>query len=159
MHFSRKSAKERPVGMTPEMMDLGGIARFFWYSFFTPETMMKDSNRKTIGKIVTNQLENSAGIIAITSNSAAPEALIEAGRSYQKMKIAAFESGIIVHPISQLLQEDEWKDAVAARLGIDGHILYIARIGYLKGKPMDFDVDAVSSPSIRLRPEQFVSVK
>ena len=158
-HFSRKTPEERPVGMTPEMMGLGGFTRFIWYSFFTPETMMKDSNRKTIGKMVGDQLENSAGILAIPSESNSPADLIFAGSRYQRMKIAAFERGIVIHPVSQLLEEDGWKGSVPGRLGTEGPVQYIARIGYLKGKPMDFEADAVSSPSIRLRPGQFVSVK
>ena len=158
-HFSRKTLEERPIGMTPGMMGLGGIARFFWYSFFTPETMMKDSNRKTIGKMVSDQLENSAGILVISSESNSPEDLIDAGSHYQRMKIAAFDRGIVIHPISQLLEEEEWKEPVSRRLGTDSPVQFIARIGYLNGKPMDFEADAISSPSIRMRPEQFVTVK
>jgi hypothetical protein len=158
-HFSRKTPEERPVGMTPEMMGLGGITRFVWYSFFTPETMMKDSNRKTIGKMITEQLENSAGILVITSESNSPGDLIDAGNRYQRMKIAAFDRGIVIHPISQLLEEEGWKESVPGRLKTDSPVQFIARIGYLNGKPMDFEADAVSSPSIRMRPEQFVTIK
>lgn len=64
--------------MTPEMMGLSGITRMAWYLFFKPKTMMSEKNRKTIVGIVSRQIENSGGILAITSDSTEP-ADFEAG--------------------------------------------------------------------------------
>ncbi len=55
--------------MTPEMMGLSAITRMAWYLFFKP---------KTIVGIVSRQLTNSGGILAITSDSTEP-ADFEAG--------------------------------------------------------------------------------
>ncbi|MCF7928094.1 MAG: hypothetical protein K9L68_03900 [Spirochaetales bacterium] len=158
-HFSKKTERERGIGMTPQMMGLPKIARFFWYAFFKPETMLKDSNRKAIGSITEKQLDHSAGILVISSDSGEPRDLIETGRRYQRMKIAAFKRNIVIHPISQVLEEEPWKNRVAAELGVAGTVQYIARIGYRLDSTPEPDVDAVSSPSIRMRPEQFVSLE
>jgi hypothetical protein len=157
MHFSKKSAAESGTGMTPEMMGLSGIARAAWYLFFTPKTMMGEKNRKTIVGIASRQIENSGGILAITSDSAEPADLIAAGRLYQRIKLAAFERGLAVHPLSQLLQEEGWKESANEKLGTGRPVQYIARIGYRKEKPADFEEGPVPSPGIRMAPEEFAS--
>lgn len=157
MHFSKKSAAESGSGMTPEMLGLSGITRAAWYLFFTPKTMMSEKNRKTIVGIVARQIENSGGILAITSDSSKPADLVTAGRLYQRLKLTAFERGIAVHPLSQLLQEESWKESAAEILGAGNPVQYITRIGYRKEKPANFEAGPAPSPGIRMAVEQFAS--
>lgn len=157
MHFSRKSAAESGTGMTPEMMGLSAIARAAWYLFFKPKTMMSEKNRKTIVGIVSRQLTNSGGILAITSDSTEPADLVAAGRLYQRIKLVAFERGIVIHPLSQLIEEKKWNETIGNQLGTDRPVQYIARIGYRKEKPADFEAGPAPSPGIRMKPVQFLS--
>jgi len=45
------------------------------------------------------------------------------------------EKMIAIHPMSQMFEEDPWKNRVAKELGLTGGAQWILRIGYLKSYP------------------------
>jgi hypothetical protein len=157
LHFSKRSAREAGYGLTPEMMEIGPVGRFFWYGFMSRGSALSKSFRNSIEGITSDQLENCGGIFTIMSPDDSPAALIESGRHYQRLKLNAFRRGIGIHPLSSLLEEEPWKGQVDSKLGSDRPVQFILRTGKLQGNLPDFRTDAVTSASIRMKPEQFVS--
>ncbi|MBN1838082.1 MAG: hypothetical protein JW820_19645, partial [Spirochaetales bacterium] len=131
-------------------------ARFFWYTFMSPKSALSGSFRNSIEGITARQLDACAGLFLLTSPDDSPEALIEAGRAYQRLKLAAFRRGVGVHPISALLEEEPWKRDAGCMLGSYRPVQFILRTGRLERELPDFQTDALTSASIRMRPEQFV---
>jgi len=156
LHFSRKSARQAGYGLTPEMMEVAPLGRVFWYAFMSRRSALSKSFRNSIEGITARQLEASAGLFVLSSPDVSPPALIEAGRTYQRLKLAAFRRGIGVHPISALLEEEPWKGEVDGRLGSDRPVQFILRTGRLQRQLPDFQTDALTSASIRMTAAQFV---
>jgi len=42
---------------------------------------------------------------------------------------------IAIHPMTQILEEEAWKNKIAKELGIIGEVQWILRIGYLQSYP------------------------
>ena len=40
-----------------------------------------------------------------------------------------------IHPMTQMLEEEAWKNKVAKELGVGGEVQWILRTGYLKSYP------------------------
>ncbi len=159
LHFSKWSARQAGYGLTPEMMEIGPVARFFWYTFMSPKSVLSRSFRDSIVGVTAGQLEHCAGAIILTSPDITPAALIETGRLYERLKLSAFARGIGVHPLSSLLEEDPWKQVVDTALESERPVQLILRTGRLLEELPDFQTDAITSASIRMRPEQFVSIR
>lgn len=118
---------------------------------------MSASFRNSIEKITREQIENSAGLFIITSKDYSPASLIQAGRLYQSLVYTCFEQGIGIHPVTQLIQESPWKEEISQKLKTDYPVQFILRTGKLKRDVPDFEIDAVTSASIRMKPEQFIA--
>jgi hypothetical protein len=141
------------------MMEVAPIGRFFWYAFMTPKSALSKSFRNSIEGITAGQLENCAGIFVLSSTDYSPSALIEAGRRYQRLKLAAFGRGIGIHPLSSLLEEEAWMEQVESKFTRDRPVQFILRTGRLRRELPDFESDAITSASIRMKPEQFISIE
>jgi hypothetical protein len=61
--------------------------------------------------------------------------LIEYGRVFENMLLKIREKMIATHPMTQMLEEENWKKKVAKELGITGEVQWILRTGYLKSYP------------------------
>ncbi|MBN1838307.1 MAG: hypothetical protein JW820_20780 [Spirochaetales bacterium] len=157
LHFSRKSARRAGYGLTPEMMEIAPVGRFFWYTFMNRKSALSGSFRNSIEGITARQLDACAGLFILTSTDGSPTALVEAGRAYQRLKLAAFRLGIGIHPVSALLEERPWNQEVGRRLGSGRPVQFILRAGRLEREAPSFETDAVTSASIRMKPEQFLS--
>lgn len=158
LHFSKRSARKAGYGLTPEMMEVPPVGRFFWYTFMSRKSALSKSFRDSIEGITADQLDNCAGVFILSSADLSPSALIEAGRQYQRLKLSAFRQGIGIHPLSSLLEEEPWKEQVDSKFQSDRPVQFILRTGRLQGELPDFESDAITSASIRMRPEQFVSM-
>ncbi len=138
MRFSKKEAAAKKDGLTPEMMGLSGIAKWFVSTFFNHDTVMTPSFRKQTVNTVARQAQNCAGFFIVASPDDSAEALLNAGRTLEQLWIQATAMRIAVHPMSAPLEESPWQGTIASKLGIAGKIQMILRVGYVKdyGKPV-----------------------
>ncbi len=135
IRWSRGDAEKFRTGLTPASLDITGFAGLFVRFFYNENTPLTSSFReKTIEKTI-EQLNSYAGWILITNNSDSVEDLIFAGRKYQRMFLKVRNKNIAVHPMTQLIQEKNWKDKIAGELGVDGHVQFVVRIGYVENYP------------------------
>lgn len=132
MRFSKGEARDKRDGITPAMMGLSGIRKWFVETFFTRKTVMSESFRKQTISTARAQAENCAGYFVLTSPDDSVEALIGAGRLLERFWLKATALKVAVHPMSAPLEEAPWKDEIGRRLGLDGKVQMVLRVGYVK---------------------------
>jgi len=135
IRWSNKDAKQYRNGLTPESMEIKGIAGFFVRSFYDRQSVLKKSFRDQTVDVVAKQVKTCGGWLVVTSSDSSIPALIEYGRAFQNMLLRIRDKMIAVHPMTQMLEEKPWKDQVAKELGLTGEVQWILRLGYLKSYP------------------------
>ncbi len=138
MRFSKKDAAAKKDGLTPEMMGLSGIAKWFVTTFFNQNTVLSKSFREQTVATVKKQAENCAGFIMISSPDQSVESLVNSGRTLEKLLLKATGLKIAVHPLSAPLEESPWQEEIAGKIGVNQEVQMLLRVGYVKdyGKPV-----------------------
>jgi hypothetical protein len=135
IRWSNKEAKQYRNGLTPESMEIKGIAGFFVRSFYDRQSVLKKNFRDRTVDVVAKQVKTCGGWLVVTSHDSSIPALIEHGRVFQNMLLKIRDKMIAIHPMTQMLEESPWKDQVAKELGLTAEAQWILRIGYLKSYP------------------------
>jgi hypothetical protein len=135
IRWSNKEAKEYRNGLTPESMEIKGIAGFFVRSFYDRQSVLKKSFRDQTVDVVAKQVKTCGGWLVVTSHDSSIPALIEHGRVFQNMLLKIRDKMIAIHPMTQMLEEIPWRNQVARELGLPAEIQWILRLGYLKSYP------------------------
>lgn len=146
LRFSRSEVERKKDGITPEMLGVFSVTKFFWYIFINRKTVLSWSFRNRGVKNVKNQVNNCAGFIAITSDDLSVSSLLHTGKEFESLALKCTEYGISIHPMSQLMEESPWKVQTAELLGLSKPVQFILRVGYSKFQP---------KPSIRRSIEEF----
>jgi len=135
LRFSRSDSKERGDGLTPDMLGLSGITKFFWYTFMSKKSALSESFRNKGVENVKKQVNNCAGFIVITSEDSSIPSLLQSGREFQRLTIKCTELKIGIHPMSQLMEESPWNEWFKDSLGFSKPIQFVLRVGYSKEWP------------------------
>lgn len=137
IRISDKEAKQKKDGMNAEMMGMKGLLKYFYYAITTEKSYKSDFFINSGIKVAKKQAENCSGYIVIKSDSNEVFELINTGRVMEKLLLKANEMKVAVHPMSQMLHEEPWKNEVSDKLSIEGETQMILRVGYVKnyGKP------------------------
>jgi hypothetical protein len=135
IRWSNKEAKKYRNGLTPESMDITGVAGLYVRNFFNRQSVLKKSFREQTVDRIAKQVKNCGGWLVITSHDSSIPTLIEYGRRWEGMLLKIREKKIAIHPMTQMLEESPWKNQVAKELGLTGEVQWILRIGYLKSYP------------------------
>ena len=134
--------------MTPRMLNLPWFMSRSWYKKAGRETVMSKIFRNGTASKAKKLMNNSAGVILITSRDDTVPTLLECGGQFQRLYWECKEAGIEVHTISQILEESPWKDQLCRETGTDNPVQFVLRVG-MTGKGAAA-VDGVSSASIRM---------
>jgi hypothetical protein len=135
IRWSNKDAKKYRDGLTPETMEIKGIAGLFVRKFYNRESVLKKSFREQGVDMIVKQVKTCGGWLIVTSQDSNISTLIEYGRVWEDMLLRIREKMIGIHPMSQMLEEEPWKKQIAKDLGLTGEVQWILRIGYLKDYP------------------------
>ena len=130
--WSNKEAKQYRNGLTPESMEIKGFAGWYVRNFYNRESVLKKGFREQTVDIASKQAKTCGGWLVVTSADSKIPTLIEYGRVFENMLLKIREKMIAVHPMTQMLEEEAWKNKVAKELGVTGEVQWILRIGYLK---------------------------
>jgi nitroreductase len=147
LRFSQAEAREKKDGLTPEMLGLSGIQKFYWYSFMKREDALSKSFRDKGVASARNQVDGCAGFFVITGEDNSVASLLQAGRNYEKLILKCTELSIAFQPMSQLMEESPWKDEIAKELNLSKPIQFVVRAGLSKNHP---------APAIRRPVEDFI---
>ena len=135
IRWSNKESKQYRNGLTPESMEIKGIAGLFVRNFYDRESVLKKSFRDQTVDIVAKQVKTCGGWLVVTSHDSNIPTLIEYGRVFENMFLRIREKMIAIHPMTQMLEEEPWKKQVSKELGLNGEVQWILRVGYLKSYP------------------------
>lgn len=135
IRWSNRDAAEHQNGLTPDSMEIGGIAGFYVRNFFDRKSVLSRSFRETTVDTVTKQVRTCGGWLVFTSRDSQIETLIEQGRVFEEMLLKIRERKIAIHPMTQMLEENPSRAAIAGELGLAGEVQWILRIGYLRSYP------------------------
>jgi hypothetical protein len=135
IRWSNKEAKQYRNGLTPESMEIKGFAGLYVRNFYNRESVLKKSFREQTVDITSKQVKTCGGWLVVTSADSKIPTLVEYGRIFENMLLKIREKMIAIHPMTQMLEEEAWKNRVAKELGITGEVQCILRIGYLKSYP------------------------
>jgi len=104
-------------------------------NFYNKKNVMSKNFRAQGLDKVKKQVSSSGGWMLITSKNSAATTLIETGMRLQRMLLKTREKNIAVQPMSQILEETNYKNALNKSLGISDAVQFILRTGYLKNYP------------------------
>jgi hypothetical protein len=135
IRFSSADARQHLDGLTPATMEITGMAGLFVRSFFTADTVMKESFRARGVDSVATQARAHGGWLVLTAPDESIQAHLDVGRRLQRLALRACERSIGLHPMSQLIQEAPWRREIAADLGLDTQVRLIVRVGYVERYP------------------------
>jgi len=133
--LSDEEIKKYRDGLTPEGMEITGLAGFYVRNFMSQKDVMgKTFREKGIDKI-RQQVREGAGWVVITSEGNGVKDLIETGRQFQRMALKAREKMIALHPMTQALEERQGQKHIRENHPETMIPQFILRVGYLSRYP------------------------
>ena len=109
--------------------------RSVFNTFMSKKSVTSKSFIKASIKGATKQLNSCSGFIIITSKSNSINELVNAGRTLESVWLKCIENEIAVHPMSQVLEENNYYELLKKELKIKGEIQMVLRIGTVKHYP------------------------
>lgn len=135
MTFSYKEEKERKDGLTPEVLGITGFKHFLFNLFMSQKSVTGKTFIKSSIASAEEQLNACSGYILITSNTFNNSDLVKSGRLLERVWLKCVNNEIAVHPMSQVLEEQQYYELLKTSLKIDGEIQMVLRIGKVKKYP------------------------
>ena len=135
IRFKKEDAEKYGYGLTPEGMEINGIAGWYVRNFMNKKDVTEKSFRVQGIDVYSKLAREGAGWIIITGKSGNVSDLIETGRLFQRLALSVRELNIALHPMTQILEEKKWRDQMTSmhRPGIIPQ--FILRTGYLDSYP------------------------
>lgn len=140
IRWSNSEVRRYMNGLTPEAMEIGGVARWYVKLFYSHNSVLTDSFRETTIKKIEQQATAGGGWLVITSPTSAIPELINTGRKLQRLLLKVRSKMIAVHPMTQMLEEEPWRSSIADTLGVNGTVQFVLRVGYVKSYPSPVSV-------------------
>jgi hypothetical protein len=135
MRLSSKDAKKFCDGLTTASMEINGMPGWVVRNFYSKTNVMSKKFREQGLDKVKEQVNSSGGWLLITSKDNSTPTLIETGKRLQRMLLKTREKRIAIHPMTQILEEATYKEALNGAVGISDTVQFILRAGYIKNYP------------------------
>lgn len=133
--LSDKDARKFRDGLTPDGMEITGIAGWVVRNFLDRQDVLGDSFRRKGIEKTKQQAGEGAGWLVITSSGTSVKALLECGRQFQRMALLAREKMIGLHPMTQTLEEKPGQKNIRDNHGPGTLPQFMIRAGYLDKYP------------------------
>ncbi len=135
IRFSEKDIAKHRDGLTPASMEIEGFAGWIVRHFYKPSDVLSaDFRQKGIEK-TEKQSNEGAGWLVLESQGDSVAELIDTGRRFQRLALAAQEQHLALHPMSQALEETPWREELAIDLGFSNPVQFILRCGTVESFP------------------------
>lgn len=135
IRWSDDDARTQRNGLTPESMELTGISGWYVRHFMNAADVMKPKFREQGVDAVRAQVREYGGWLVITSPDASTATLVETGRQMERMWLGCRARMIVLHPMTQMLEEAPFRDQVGAQLGVSGRVQFLLRVSYTAAYP------------------------
>ena len=135
LRLADREARRHRDGLTTEGMEIRGFKGWYVRHFVSLDDFLTESVRRQ-GVDVTAQLaQEGGGWMVLTSQGHTVADLIETGRRFQRMALAARERGIGIHPMTQVLEEKSGRAVIAGNHDRQFVPQFVLRVGYLDTYP------------------------
>lgn len=135
IRWSNRDAERFRNGLTPESIEITGFAGWFVRTFYGREKVMTEGFRRDGVDHIIEQVRQGAGWLVTVSPDSEMTTLIEAGRTFERLFLRVRNHSIALHPMTQVLEEQPWREQVATQLGIRGQVQFVLRVGYVSFYP------------------------
>ena len=135
LRLSHADARRQRDGLTVAGMEIQGIKGWFVRHFAKPQDFIKSKFRQQGVDQVAALADQGAGWIVITSPGRTVADLIETGRRFENMALLARELNIAIHPMTQILEEQQGQSLIDSRHGAEIIPQFILRVGYCDHYP------------------------
>jgi hypothetical protein len=135
IRFSRGNADRTADGLTPDTMEVGGLAGFYMRHFMDAGSVTGKSFRDAGVDAVRAQAREGAGWLVLDAPDESTPSLLDAGRAFARRALVLRERRLAAHPMSQVLEEEPWREAISRSLGLAGRAQFVVRIGYVDRYP------------------------
>lgn len=133
--FKDEDVKKYRDGLTPDSMEIKGVAGLYVRYFMNTEDVLGDTwKQKGIEKIK-QQAAQGGGWIVITSDGNTVHDLVETGQRFQRMSLMARQKSIAIHPMTQTLEESRGKKNIQENHPPSVKPQFMLRVGYLDKYP------------------------
>ena len=150
IRWSDQDARTQGNGLTPDSMEMGGIAKWYAQYFMNKKSVHEAMFSEETIKLVQKQVENCAGWLLVRSQDSTVGALLETGRIVESIWLKARDIRIAVHPMTQPLEEAACKKELIETMSGEGDIQFIIRLGYVNEYP--------APVSVRAPMEKFITI-
>lgn len=136
IRWSDKDARLNRDGLTPESMEIGGLAGWYVRHFYDARSVLEKSFRERTIDTVAKQVRTCGGWLVVTSPDSEVATLVAYGRAFERMCLKVRDKMIGLHPMTQMLEEQgALKTDVARALGLTGPVQWVLRLGYVDSYP------------------------
>lgn len=135
IRFSSSDAQRYCDGLTTAGMEINGIPGWVLRNFYKQDDVVSNKFREQGIDKVKSQVSKSAGWLILTSKDQSIATLLETGKRFQRISLKVRDRSIAIHPMTQVLEENETRQKVNNSIGINNDIQFILRLGYLKKYP------------------------
>lgn len=135
IRWSNQDSQRYGNGLTPESMEIEGVARWYVKNFYTYESVLKKEFREATIQKVKEQVAAGSGWLLFSSKNPTVAELIRTGRKLQQIWLKLRERNIALHPMTQAIEEAATAKELSSALGITGDIQLLLRVGYVSHYP------------------------
>lgn len=136
IRWSGKDARLNRDGLTPDSMEIGGMAGWYVRHFYDAGSVLKKDFRERTIDTVAKQVRTCGGWLVVTSLDSDVSTLVAYGMACEHMWLKARDRTIGLHPMTQMIEEQEsLKNDMTKALGLPGHAQWILRLGYVGKYP------------------------
>lgn len=135
LRLSSRDARKYRDGLTTASMEIYGFKGWFVRKYYSREDVLRNSFRERSMKSIVKQVSRSGGWLVVTSRDGSTASLVETGMRLQRMLLKVRETGIAIHPMTQVLEESPFREAINPSIGISDPIQFLLRTGYVKEYP------------------------
>ena len=117
IRFSDKEAKKYRDGLTPESMEITGFSGWWVRQLYGPKDVLEPGFRQKGIDGTAKIAREGGGWVIVTSPGEKVSDLIETGRNFEKMFLLARDLKIAIHPMTQMLEEEKWRNEISKQHG------------------------------------------
>jgi len=129
IRWSDSQARTQRDGLTPESMEIHGLAGWFVRHFYDRQSVLEQGFRKRTLDVVGEQVRSGAGWLVLSSAGNEVTDWVETGRRFERLFLALRGRSIAIHPMTQVLEEEPWRSQLLSELPIDGVPQFVLRAG------------------------------